>query len=531
MKKPWIFGKGANKMQNIAQTERITAEELVYYLMFSILLFMKGIGLEEAGTLFRLCLAVSGILFVLKIALGRYHWKELVVMGIFLLWGGGIFLHIGTFSILIYTMMLFGMKNISVKKIMKLGAFVWSSYMLFTISAAIFLERFGVRLVHEKLGLGPILRESLGYTHPNVLHISFILLMTFILYLTKKDNLWKVSIILMGINAYIFFYSLSYTGVLISGLMIVFFFYFKFRKKITAIEKVGIQATLPVCLVFSFLIPATVPMESFLFTIVNKLLNSRLWAIKVFLDEYGFSFWGKPIRISNFSLDNSFVYAVGWYGVLLFSILMIAYYFVIKIYLKENRREELAVILSFFMAGLTEQFLFNASIKNISLLFLGEFFYRWMRGKGREVSVLENWNRSFEIKADMLIFFKERGKSYLTLKAFIGYIVMSVVITGILQFTDITMPFHQEYEQVYVNERLCDCDGELVLFHEIEPQENTLTIGWQSEDFQFYRFDEENSNLIWFMKLRNRVSLSLYLSLISVMIVLTILPKKEKRNE
>lgn len=518
-------------MQSTVQKERITAEELVYGLMFSILLFMKGIGLEEAGTLFRLCLLVSGVLFVLKIALGRYHWKELVIMGIFLLWGGGIFLHIGSFSILIYAMMLFGMKNISVKKIMKLGAVVWSGCMLFTISAAVFLERFGVRLVHEKLGLGPILRESLGYTHPNVLHISFILLMTFVLYLTKKENLWKVSLILMGINAYIFFYSLSYTGVLISGIMIVFFFYFKCRKKITVLEKAGIQMILPLCLTLSFLVPAFVPMESLLFTIVNKLLNSRLWAIKVFLDEYGFTALGEPITRSNFSLDNSFVYAVGWYGVLLFAILMIAYLFVIKKYLKEDRREELAVILSFFMAGLTEQFLFNASIKNISILFLGELFYLWMEGKGREVSILEKWNRNFEIKTEKMISLKESGKSYLTLKAFIGCAVMTAAIAGILQLADVTMPFHQEYKQVYVNERLCDCDGELVPLQKIEQQQDILIIGWQSEDFQFYRFDEENSNLIWLMELRNRVSLSLYISLISVMIVLTILPKKEKRNE
>ena len=114
-------------------------------------------------------------LFGAKILVGSYSLKELVLIVLGGFWSIFIFFNMGSFGILVYVLLALGMKNISVTKVMKLGALVWSSCFFITITAAIFMDRPGVQVVHEKLGLGPILRESLGYGHPNVLHITYIL--------------------------------------------------------------------------------------------------------------------------------------------------------------------------------------------------------------------------------------------------------------------------------------------------------------------------------------------------------------------
>ena len=161
---------------------KMQLEEILYYLMFSLLLSLKGIGLDEGSILFRIGLVGGIVLFFAKILVGKYSIRELIFIALGLLWGIFIFFNMGSFGILVYALLAFGMKNISVSKVMKLGAVVWSICMAVTITAAIFFDRVGVQVVHEKLGLGPILRESLGYGHPNVLHITYLLFMVFILY-------------------------------------------------------------------------------------------------------------------------------------------------------------------------------------------------------------------------------------------------------------------------------------------------------------------------------------------------------------
>ena len=81
-----------------------------------------------------------------------------------------------------------------------------------------------------------------------------------------------------------------------------------------------------------------------------------------------------------------------------------------------------------------------------------------------------------------------------------------------------------------MNERLCDCNGDLVSLDEIIVKEDTLVIGQQSEEFHFYHFHRGNSNLIQLMEVRSQVSSSLYISIISVIIVLSIYHRAKDRK-
>lgn len=479
----------------------ISLEEFLYYIMFSLLISLKGLGLDEASPVFRLGLICSIFLFTAKIVIGRYSLKELVIIATGGLWGIYVFFNVGTFSILIYALLAFGMKNISVTKVMKVGTVVYTVCFFTTVTLAVFFNRAGVQVVHQKLGLGPLLRESLGYSHPNVLHVTYVVLMAFILFVCKKDNKVKTIIGMIVGSILVFFYSLSYTGLMISGVFICINLYFTYRNSISKIEQIIIKSIFPFCIFFSTIVMYF--LDGKIYEILNKMLNNRIWAIKVFLYYYEQTVWGQKILKENYSLDNSFIFALAWYGIAFFAVVIVAYWNLIDRYLKENRRNELAIIISFLIAGITEQFLFNASIKNITTIFLGEVFFEFINGKGKEFSIGSKWNRIFNFNRKLTNLIKKNPTSARkSILLHFGMIILSLLIGCVVPV--------KQYENVYVNEKQCHCNGELVNLEQIEVGERTLVIGNMTNENQFYHFTKENSDLIEVNEIRYRISLSVY---------------------
>lgn len=498
---------------NQRKIRNISLEEILYYLMLSILLFIKGIGLDEGNLFFRLCLVIAMGLFALKILVGKYTLLELTVIAIGGLWGIFIFFNMGSFGILIYMLMLLGMKNIPVEQVMKVGLAVWSVCMIFTLTAGIFFERFGVRVVHEKLGLGPLLRESLGYGHPNVLHITYILLMSFVLYRCKKENTGKTFILLLAGNLFVFLYSMSYTGLMISAVLLAAYLYFIYREKRTRVENILIQAILPVCIFITVIVAPSLDVNGAIYRILNSLLNNRIFIIKVFFDQFSLTAFGERIYHGNLSLDNSYLYALGWYGVVFFVVAMTVYWLLVRSCLKNDRRRELMIICAFLIGGLTEQFLFNGSIKNITVIFIGEIFYQFSKGKGKEINFFSRYNRSLWMDTSRI------EKIFITIKNLpwkkiaVAYMLINVVIAGII----LMLP-EKEQDAVYVNTKNCHYYAETVRSDEIVETKNTIVIGDRSEGEQFHYFTRENSNLIQFSGFRYRISLSIYISVLIIIL-------------
>ena len=84
-------------------------------------------------------------------------------------------------------MMLIGMKDVRIKKVFQVGAVAWSSVFLYRILAFLIGWDKGILLVHKKLGAF-IFRWSMGYPHPNVFHISYVILLAFLFYLLQQKG-------------------------------------------------------------------------------------------------------------------------------------------------------------------------------------------------------------------------------------------------------------------------------------------------------------------------------------------------------
>lgn len=375
--------------------------ELFYYLFFVMLLFAKGIGWYDGMPAFKVCLVAAVLCVLMKICLTEHTLGQYLMMAAVVGLGGLVYLKSGEKGMLIYALMMVGLKDVPLDRLFKIGLVTWTA----AFGGLILLNFTGILespfVVHNKLGMGMIIRWGLGYSHPNVLHISYAILVAFFLYVldwNRKNLLFATAAAFAG-NCFIFLYSVSFTGLLLTTVYLILNFYFQFRSKFSAGEKILIQSVLPASVLFSLFAPL-LP-DGALFTFLNKLLNTRLRLSRHFLTTEPITLFGNRIVYepgSDLTMDCSYVFAFVTYGLVLFILLMAGYFFLIRRYTREGKKKELAIIIGFLIVGISEPFLFNTSFKNLSLLFLGNYLFTLDFGKihavlGKTVCIFpQKWN-------------------------------------------------------------------------------------------------------------------------------------------
>lgn len=363
-----------------------SGNEILYYIYFSIMLFAKGIGLYEGMPVFTACLAVSTCILLLKMAMDSYSLREAACISALVALGVIIWRRSGEKGPLIYILMLAGMKGVPVKRVFRAGLSVWAAAFVLQIVLALTGIRTGAVMAHNKLGLGHILRWSLGYPHPNVLHISYVVLIAFLLYVLRLEGkkLMGATVLCFIGNLYIFLYSVSYTGFLLTAVYLICNLYLNLRKSRRKAEDILLQAVFPCCVLFSVAGPLV--LRGRLFEICDKLLNTRFSLSRYFMCNGNWSLLGDRqagVRAEsvNYTLDCSYTYLLMHGGILIFSIMCIGYFMLIRHYVKENKKKELAVILGLLIAGISEPFLFNTAYKNLSLIFMGNYLFEMLEEK------------------------------------------------------------------------------------------------------------------------------------------------------
>lgn len=486
---------------------KMTLGEFFYGLYFAILLTAKGIGLVEGQTLFSIAILLACGCFAVKMLLTKYTVKEFLIvaaLGILFLTA---FLRSGEKGILFAGMTILGIKDVDIKKIFRLGFGIWCC----TFFGIVLIHLFGLSndliFAHKKLGLGYILRYSLGFPHPNVLQISYVTWMAFFLYLwqpgTKKQ--WAVMGLLFLGNCYFFLYSISYTGIILATVYLIGYCYFTMRRSFSRLEKILIQLILPVCALFSILGPVLI--KGKLFDIFNKILNTRFKLSNYFLTNQPLSLLGSALieAPDHYGIDCSYVNCLLLYGVILFVLIMAGYFFLVRQCVQQERRRELAMLSGFFIAGISEPFLFNSSFKNLTLLFLGGYLYEVL---GREVQTVR-------INAWELILllgekaFKHVQKLILCLRNIPGKVWRKAGLVGAGISIVITLVYAWQVKMpsaVYMPVSLSDATGEEPIYMDPDKLPEDFD-GWMPQDYdadtKMYKF---TGNILVMERFRRVVS-------------------------
>lgn len=482
------------------RTSQIKIEELLYYLVIVVLMGAKGIGLTEGQRLFTLCLLAASVLWVIKICLTEHSVREWLLIALLMLLAVIVYRRTGEKAVIAAVAVIVGMKNVPLERVMKVCLAVWICTFLFSVIRGLLGIYDGVVVVHEKLGLGPIIRYSLGYTHPNVLHVTYFILVMLFIYVSRpsgKKLYWSALLLFAG-NLYVFLYSISYTGILIVTAYLMLILYFDYRKKLIWPEKAGALLLFGFCVAFPIAGPFLLKGEAFNF--FNKLLSTRFELVYNHFIQNPLSLFGtyiQPSTEANLSLDSSFAYMLMYDGIVVFVLCVALYLYSIYYCMQNNRLQETAILLGTAIAGITEQFLFNLSFKNLTFFIMGYVLYAGVlktkktTGIWRERRILSlNQFRYIQsniplilnkIKVDMEIIW-EKKKRWIVCA---GLLCASVFVIVWLNAGDVP-------DYVLVGKMATDYrgEGELIMDSElVKPGDSYLSVGDVSEGSVVYKFE------------------------------------------
>jgi len=356
--------------------------EWIYYLFFALMFSAKAAGLDEGNTIYSFIFVVSMILFLFKIAVTEHTIAEDIWMGLLLLLALTVYYRTGEKGLLLCIAMMLGMKDVHVKNVFRIGALILSVF----FSINVFLSVFGLKselfYYQERIGMGGDFRHALGYPHPNSLQLNCFILVMLVMFLIGKKSQRRVllaSCIMIGISLYIFLYSGSRTGLLITAFYLTVNYYLLFRSKFTKIEKVVIQLVYPACAGVCILVPFA-GSQKLIDWISGHMdtIGSRVSVARYYFDLVPVSLFGSRIEITKdfaYGIDMGYAYLFLVLGVAAFAVFSILYIGFIYYCLKTDQRSELAVTISIVLMGILEPFLFNLSFKNLSLIFLGQYLF------------------------------------------------------------------------------------------------------------------------------------------------------------
>ena len=372
--------------------KEITIQEALYYGFFILLSLAKGLGFYEGQKLFILLTAPGLLLGLLKIVFTPYTKRQAILQALLMGLTAVVYWQSHQIAILFVSFTVLGMKGISVKKVFHIGLWVWSACTVALSVFSFFRLEHTIYRVHAKMGLGHIFRWSLGFTHPNILHITYLMLCALIIYELQERYGWKQCLLLMLGNLLVFFYSVSYTGFGIVTILLAGCLYVRFRPEFCIVEKILVNLVLPVCLILSYVLPFHLfnsPFKSMVQKL-NFMLNTRILLAEQFLKSDYRSLFGTDVSkvvSSAMTMDNSYVWCYINYGLIPTVIILLGYFILLFYDTHKQRTGELAILVCFLAAGWTEQLLFNTSFKNITLVFLGELLFLQRDGE-QEYSLL-----------------------------------------------------------------------------------------------------------------------------------------------
>lgn len=357
------------------RNDSVSIKELCYYLFFVLMIAAKGFGLDSGDKLYYLLSAFALFFVAGKLCLTAYTRKELVLVVLLCATGLIAFLNSGRPGILLSVLAVAGMKDMDIRKLFHLALFVFGISFFGTVLLAAGGILQNPLAVHEKTGIGEVIRWGMGYSTGNVFHISFFILVVLIGYRMGKNYDLKSMLLLSAGNLLVFIFSLSYTGVTVTFFYLFLNLYAVKRETLCRTEKILCCLPLPFCLLFSFVTPFLThyPIGQKL----NSLLQARPGFSYYYLTNQPITLFGARMRdVPNYwvIMDNGYVYFLMTFGVVAFLLFFGAYALLIKKYIKKSKSMELAILFSFLLYGIMEQFISNAFM-NISVLFMGEILF------------------------------------------------------------------------------------------------------------------------------------------------------------
>lgn len=365
--------------------------EFVVLSFLALITFCKGLGLSSNDKIYVIIFIIASICMLLKAITDKFTKKEFVI--IFSLLGIGILnLIIGNQTVILFTaIILCCMKNVSIEKTIK----VMFVARLIAYLLIIFLVGSGICENNYMLFYRDgeyIKRYSLIFSHPNLAHSSFAIIVILGIYIFyNKLNVINVLIVEV-LNYGLYLLTYSRTGFLICSIFLIFALLFKKFKIIQKIIKKIIKYYL-IFLIFLSLLSGILYDKVDIFQKADKLLTGRIGYINELITKYDIPIIGNQKYNEDVLFDNGYISLLYEGGLLATIWFIYIYNKTTKLLIKENRNKEILLLIIFMTYSITESYLPNV-IMNPTLLFFALYIFR--KSKGDNINEDNNTNSNYE---------------------------------------------------------------------------------------------------------------------------------------
>lgn len=361
--------------------KNIKKSEIFIYIFFFLISFCKGIGLSSSNLVYYIIYIVGLFFAVFKVFEINFTKRELFLNLIILIIGVLDFVFGKEATILFTAVSFFILKKSNIDNII-ISMFYGRLIGFFLMILLPMLHIITMNSVSFYRNGAFILRYSFGYTHPNLLHSSFnIIVIMFIYIYFSKLNL-KDYFLIETINYVLYKYTFSRTGFLILTFSLVIFYLIKNRFKFSIYLVKHINLIFLFLIIVSFLTGFLYEKFDLLYKL-DILLSGRIRYISLLLHNFSIPLI-KHIIYDGILFDNGYIdmfYNGGFFASLWFIILQIK---TNKFLIDKQLYKQATITLIFLVYSVTESY-YLSSLMNISLLFFAYAIY-----KNNSLSALNN---------------------------------------------------------------------------------------------------------------------------------------------
>lgn len=370
------------------QKADISVVELVYLLYFAVMFGTRAVGLYEGQLLYNVTLIIGASFFVVKVLVTKHSLLEYAIIAVLCGICIIIYRNTGEKGILLCMTMMLGMKGVSLERVIREGTIILG--VCFICKAMLTILGMLPELVdgpYYRSGFGDVYRHTLGYPHPNTMMTTFIIFMVLFFYIWENNNskrkLIVETIYFCSISIFLYVYSCSRTGLLMSIVYLLLRYWGEGKRSLKKWEQHFFYILYFGVIFGSIVGPILTEKLGKAVDYFNYILHNRLLLSYHYLTEESISWFGvrfQPFFLGDYPgiIDNSHLYSFMQLGIVMFCILTFLNLALVYTMFKENNIRGLVIVLTFWILGISDPFLYNLSFKNILFLFMGKYLYEYL---------------------------------------------------------------------------------------------------------------------------------------------------------
>lgn len=400
----------------------VPLHEIAYLMFFVTFLGVRGLG-TYAEPYMTAAFYLSAGFFLLKVLLTEHTVTEYLMIVLFTALGICISISSGNRGLLLFFMMMIGMKAVHVKRVYAAGALLLGSCMVLQTT----IHTLGIRTGYFTPNRD-LYRFGLGYFNPNATQYTFLVLAMMILYLQKEKDLARQILtcaLLFTSSSYLYLYTASRAAHYVLILYLLLHLWLSkgpLHKLTMCLAAVSSYAVTILCMVIAVLRNVETQTAN---TLLNRFSNAAYaW------NHFPLTLFGRDIYVLGHECDMAQMYLLMGCGIIAFLLVNAITVRYLVYCIRHDLWAELSIVSSMLLMGLMEALLYNYSFRNICFILFGGMLYALLPHRDAPVHRILPLKGQLNIPHTLLKRFSLTNRRILALTALFAAVALAGFVTA-----------------------------------------------------------------------------------------------------